>query len=138
MSDLPIIVKIPVQWADLDALGHVNHARIVTWMESARMALFLKLGLEAVGQPTQGPILAHLSVDYVAPVHYPGSVLSCTGIERIGRSSFTMCYTVCDEGDTTRVIARGTTVIVMYNYETQSKIVIPDTMRAELNALSSS
>ena len=136
MSDLPIIEKIPVQWSDLDALGHVNHARIVTWMESARMALFLKLGLEAVGQPTQGPILAHLSVDYLAPIHYPGAVLSCAGIERIGQSSFTMCYTVCDENDVTRLIARGTTVIVMYNYETQSKLLIPDAMRSELEALS--
>ena len=136
MSHLPIIETIPVQWADLDALGHVNHARIVTWMETARMSLFLKLGLEAVGRPTQGPILAHLSVDYLSPVHYPGTVLSCTGIERIGRSSFTMCYEVLDESAPSRMIARGSTVIVMYNYETQTKVVISESMRNALEALS--
>ncbi|MEE2786751.1 MAG: thioesterase family protein [Myxococcota bacterium] len=137
MDSLPIIEKIPVQWADLDALGHVNHARIITWMESARMALFLSIGLEAVGQPEQGPILAHLSVDYLAPVHYPGAVLSCTGIERIGRTSFTMVYRVHDAAESTRLIARGSTVIVMYDYEQQSKIVIPDGVRASLEALAS-
>ena len=44
-------------------------------------------------------------------------------------------YIAPDENDATRIIARGSTVIVMYNYETQSKIVIPDAMRADLEAL---
>ncbi len=31
------VARVPVRWSDMDAFGHVNHARMVTLMEEARI-----------------------------------------------------------------------------------------------------
>ena len=38
-----ISTEITVNWGDMDALGHVNHSKFATWMETARMLYFLSL-----------------------------------------------------------------------------------------------
>ena len=31
------VARVPVRWSDMDAFGHINHARMVTLMEEARI-----------------------------------------------------------------------------------------------------
>jgi len=47
MEGFPVVVALPVQWGDMDALSHVNNARYFTWFEGARIALFRRVGLLA-------------------------------------------------------------------------------------------
>jgi len=129
MKDYPVLIEIPVQWGEMDALGHVNHARIVTWMETARMALFDRIGLAAVGQPTIGPILANVNVNYFAPIHYPARIVSATRVSKVGRTSFTLEYGISYAETPQDLLAGGTTVIVLYDYQAQSKTPVPDALR---------
>lgn len=52
MEGFPVVVRIPVLWGDMDALGHVNNARYFAWFESARIALFERVG-EKVAIPAE-------------------------------------------------------------------------------------
>ena len=135
MNNFPVEVEFPVHWAELDALGHVNHARIITWMETARINFFDRIGLGSVGQLTIGPILANINVNYFAPIHYPAVVISKTRIAKIGRTSFTMEYAVVSRDEPDTALAAGTTVIVLYDYQAQTKIEIPQDMRDAITAL---
>ena len=135
MHDFPIAVEFPVHWAELDALGHVNHARIITWMETARINLFDRIGLESVGEISLGPILANINVNYYAPIHYPAVVVSKARITKIGRTSFTMEYAVVNRDDPNTALAVGTTVIVLYDYKAQTKTEIPQALRDAINTL---
>jgi len=132
----PVEVPIQVQWGDMDALGHVNNARYFTWFESARMALFDRLRLDSQGIPEVGPILAHTSCDFLAPVRYPAELVVGTRISRIGNTSFGMEYGVRQVSPgPERTVARGEGVIVLIDYRSGRKVAIPDELRSALDRL---
>ena len=130
-----MVVRVPVQWGDMDALGHVNNAVYFTWFESARIALFERVGLAITGVPEVGPILAHTRCDFLAPVRYPGEVLAGTRIERLGTTSFTMDYEAALAGDPERTVARGQGVVVLIDYRDGSKVPLSASLREALSAL---
>lgn len=135
MQRFPVVVRVPVQWGDMDALGHVNNAVYFTWFESARIALFERVGLAITGVPEVGPILAHTRCDFLAPVRYPGEVLAGTRIERLGTTSFTMDYEAALAGDPERPVARGQGVVVLIDYRDGSKVPLSASLREALSAL---
>ena len=135
MKDYPITIEFPVHWSDLDALGHVNHARFLTWMESARIALFEQVGLAWKNQPTHGPILANLNVDYRAPVHYPSMIVCGVRVQRIGNTSFVLEYGVAQSKSLDEFVAVGTSVIVLYDYQAATTVPIPQQLRSELSGI---
>jgi acyl-CoA thioester hydrolase len=134
--DYPVLVRFPVHWAELDALGHVNNARYFTWFETARMALFERVGLEFTGTPAVGPILAHTRCDFLAPVRYPAEILAGTRIKGLGNTSFTMEFGVALGDSPDRLVARGEGVIVLIDYASGARKTIPDALRGKLEALS--
>jgi acyl-CoA thioester hydrolase len=134
MDDYPVTVAVPVQWGDMDALGHVNNARYFTWFESARIALFERVGLTSVGQPEVGPILAHTRCDFLAPVTYPAELVAGSRIDRLGNTSFTMGYAVAHAAAPGELVARGEGVVVLIDYTSGAKVRIPDDLRRRLAA----
>lgn len=135
LADYPEIVRFPVHWGEMDALGHVNHVRYIVWFETARMAMFARLGLTETGDTTMGPILANVSCDYTAPVQWPADVAVGARIARIGRKSFVTEYGVFVDGETPALVARGQAVIVLFNYRDGVTVPIPDPLREAMEAL---
>jgi len=133
MSDFPVEVRFPVHWGEVDAMGHVNNARYFTWFESARMELFRRVGLEIEGSPELGPILAHTRCDFLAPVRFPAEIVAATRVAGLGRTSFTMDFSVALEGSG-ELAARGSGVIVLIDYRSGEKVEIPPPLRAKLEA----
>ena len=134
MNDFPVSVPILVHWGDMDALGHVNNARYFTWFESARIALFERVGLAAVGTPAVGPILASTRCDFLAPVRYPAELVAGSSVERLGNTSFTMGYGIAHAAEPDHLVARGEGVVVLIDYATGAKVPIPDDLRAALSS----
>ena len=135
MQDYPVVVRFPVHWGELDALGHVNNGRYFTWFETARMELFRRVGLEFTGTPAAGPILAHTRCDFLAPVRYPADVLAGAAIGKFGNTSFTMEFGVALADSPEKPVARGQGVIVLIDYATGAKVPVPDELRRRLEAL---
>jgi acyl-CoA thioester hydrolase len=125
-------IELPVQWGDMDALGHVNNARYFTWFESARIALFEKIGVVSAGPSSAGPILATTTCDFLAPLHYPATLRISARCTKIGETSLTMAYEIAC-GD--RVHARGSSVAVLVDYRTAAKVRVSDEVRAAIAAL---
>lgn len=135
MKLYPVVVRFPVHWAEVDAMGHVNNARYFTWFESARMELFQRVGLEIEGTPEIGPILAHTSCDFLAPVRFPAELEVGARVAEFGRTSFTMEFAVA-LADNTDLVARGRGVIVLIDYRSGEKVPIPAPLEAKLAAFS--
>ena len=131
----PVVVTFPVHWCDMDALGHVNHARFLTWLETARIVLFAKIGVLADGPRAVGPILANVSCDYLRPIHFPATVTVGVRVRATGRTSITMEYAVWPEGSPDTPAAKATTVAVLVDYSTMAKVPVPDEVRAKIGAL---
>src|SRR6516164_8841965 len=135
MVPFPVTVSYAIHWAEMDAMGHVNHARYFTWMESARIALFARIGIQADRPRDVGPILAMASCDFIRPVVYPASIVAGARILKVGRTSITMEYAIWLADEPERPCARGASVAVLVDYRTMAKVEVPADVRTKIAEL---
>jgi len=135
MPGFPVAIRLPVQWGDMDALGHVNNARYFTWFEGARIMLFRRVGLLSEQGGTLGPILARTACDFLKPVHYPLDIVVGARVTRIGNTSFNIEYAVAPAATPTDPCARGDSVVVLVDYTTSRKVPVPAELRATIERL---
>ncbi|MEO5894857.1 MAG: thioesterase family protein [Vicinamibacterales bacterium] len=126
--------QLEVRFRDCDAMGHVNNAVYLTYLEEARFAHWKTL---AGRTRAPGVILARVEVDYRKPATY-GDILEIQiRLERFGNTSLIYTYVIQDQhGDR---IAEARSVLVSYDYATGKPVPVPDDVRTKIIAgLSSS
>jgi acyl-CoA thioester hydrolase len=124
--------RLDVRFRDCDALGHVNNAVYLTYLEQARLHCWRALwgfGGEA-GSTAPGVIMARAEIDYQAPAHFGQTLDVRISLAAIGKTSFTYDYEIVDEQG--RTIASARTVQVMYDYEAARPVPIPDDIRDKM------
>ena len=122
----------PVRFSDTDAMGHVNNARFLTYLEDARIALFRRFLEQGVSIIESGAIIARIEIDYVRPlVLRPEPVTVSIWVTAVGRSSFTLAYALEQDG---AVAARALSVVVSYDYSAEAPRPLDDAQRAALTA----
>ena len=82
---------VQLRWSDPDLYGHVNHARALSLLEDARLAL----ADETPGRDRARPadvILARLEVDYLRQLHHRVGerLVVRSWVTRLGTKSFTV------------------------------------------------
>jgi acyl-CoA thioester hydrolase len=107
---------IDVRFADLDALAHVNHAVIVSYLEHARTQWWRGL-LEGRPFEAEGFLMARVEVDYRKSIQLGDAVVVELRCVHLGRTSFTLAYRVVREEDSA-VLAEARTVQVMVDFQT--------------------
>jgi acyl-CoA thioester hydrolase len=109
-------VEVAVRWSDMDAYGHVNHARTVTLLEEARIELFHnEMPRHGLKRITDGIVVARLAVDYVAPVVFDGTPIRIElWVTEVKAASFTLSYAVRARADD-KVVATAETLMVPYD-----------------------
>jgi len=124
-------LPLATRYADFDTKGHVNNAVYLTYFEMARAAAWV----EGCGGSADFPfILAEASVKYVSKAMIGQALdIELTTVE-VRTKAWVWAYTIRDVSDG-RVVAEGRTVQVMYDYEREATIPIPDALRARLAAL---
>jgi acyl-CoA thioester hydrolase len=135
LADHPVKITLPVLWGDQDAYAHVNNTVYFRWYESARLAYCEALGLvTAAASGGLGPILAAIQCDFLRPVNYPDTIRVGGRITRMGRSSLTMDHAVWSEAQGL-IVAKGTSVLVVYDYAQKQPCPIPPELRAAIERL---
>lgn len=135
LASYPVVTELPVQWGDQDALGHVNNTVFFRWCESARIAYLDRLGLAAWMSPTElGPILAQIGCNYKRQLRFPDTVLIGSRVSKLGRTSLTMEHAIVSSVQNA-IVAQSTSVIVVFNYQTQRPVPIPAEVRAAIERL---
>jgi acyl-CoA thioester hydrolase len=115
-----------VRFRDLDALGHVNNAVYATYLEQARIEF-----LRGLGATQDDMILAHLEIDFRAPVGFGADVEIEVRPARVGTKSFGLDYTMRVEE---RVVAEAKSVLVAYDYGREQSVELPERWREALAA----
>ncbi|HEY3311529.1 MAG TPA: thioesterase family protein [Anaerolineales bacterium] len=135
MSEFHFYYPVEVRYGDLDPQGHVNNANFLTYFEQARVQYLINLGLldrdGAFVNP--GLIIAEARVTYLKPVLFGMDVRIGTGITRLGNKSMTMDYLMVDNA-TGAELARGSIVIVTYDYTTARTVPVPHNWRKLVRA----
>jgi acyl-CoA thioester hydrolase len=106
------------RWSDMDAFGHVNHARLVTLLEEARVPLiFGEAGKAGLTEFAKGMVVVKLSVHYRAPIVVAGQELRVgVTMPELRHASATLAYQVHSgpsEDDPVAVVAD--TVLAPYD-----------------------
>lgn len=122
-----------VRYGDLDPQGHLNNAKYLTYFEQARVQYWTELGLFSKGQSFAdiGVIIADIHIQYLAPVFWGAPVNVGVRTARIGGKSLTLEQCITDESGAT-VYAKGTVILVAYDYHAHSTIPVPDSWRATI------
>lgn len=120
---------IAVRWKDADALGHVNHAVIVTYLEEARDAILMPI----LKQP-MSYVVARIEVDYRAELRLDQrQVHVVIDVEDIGNTSITLLERVTDSRGV--LIAEARTIVVHWNPKCRRGVPIRGKCRRELMTL---
>ncbi|HEY2030852.1 MAG TPA: acyl-CoA thioesterase [Myxococcales bacterium] len=130
----PVTIELPVQWGDMDSFGHVNNVMYLRWFESARIAYFERTGMMKT-MPKVGPIMARQSIDYRMPLHYPDTVSVSCRVSSVGRTSFQLHLEMRSAANGGAVAAESDNVIVMLDYEKQTKTLVSDELRKTMEEL---
>lgn len=135
MKDFPVIVRIPVQWGDMDAYGHVNNTVFFRYFEVARIAYLERCGLAQSRLTTGiGAILHSTSCRFRRPLQFPDEVVVGARVTDLSTDRFTHEYRVFSTTQEA-VAAEGTGIIVAFNYQTGAKTELPTDVRLLISAL---
>jgi acyl-CoA thioester hydrolase len=120
-----------VRFRDLDPMGHVNNAVFLTYIEQARVAFLAEVGA-ATGIEEMNIIVAHVEIDFRAPVRLGQEIEISVRASRFGTTSFDLDYLLRVDGE---VVAEAKSVQVAYDYRRREPIPLPAEWREKLTAI---
>lgn len=118
-----------LRFGDTDANGHINNAAFAVFSESGRVAF-----LDRIIAPTRTEagffVIARLTIEFRAELHYPGRVRCGTWLGRLGHTSVTFRQVLLDgEG---RLAATAEAVTVAMDRATRRPAPLGAATRAAL------
>jgi acyl-CoA thioester hydrolase len=126
---LKFSVELPVQFRDIDVMGHVNNATYLQYMETARVELARKLGQVTRGFRA-GFIVASARCEFKKPIRDERRITVSVWVSRIGARSWDLDYSV--RGPSKAEFAIGRTTQVAYDYKTRATVRISGKLKKEL------
>lgn len=130
-------LPIEVRFADLDAIGHLNNAKYLTYIEQIRI-FYVRDVCEWQGGAwnTLGMILARTEIDYKLPIGFDDKVVAYCRVSRIGSKSFDMEYLLTRQNGDTKpeIAAEIKTIMVAYDYANDRTMPVTDAWRERITA----
>ena len=126
-----VLARVPlsVRWRDMDAMGHVNNAKYISYLEEARVRWML--GVPGVSMPDAiAPVVAATNVNYRLPITWPNDVLIELFVDRLGNSSVTIGHRIVDQQDRAILYSDGNVVVVWMDTRTGRSASLPEAIRA--------
>ncbi len=123
------VLKLRVPFGDVDMMGHVNNAKYLTYFETARTTL-LQESFGTFPQGRLGVIIARAEIDYKAPARWNDELEIKVRPISIGNSSFTYEYEITNQEG--KLVAKGKTVQVAYDYSKGASVPVPELARSIL------
>jgi acyl-CoA thioester hydrolase len=120
--------KITVRWGDMDAVGHVNNAKYLTYFEQARVGWLESLVSGAMSR-SQGPVMANVACEFKRAIVYPATVIVEVALGSAGRSSLPTGYRIVDADDPAVEYATGSSTLVWVDYGKGGSVALPEMIR---------
>jgi Predicted thioesterase len=134
-EDFKVETPITVRWSDMDAIGHVNNARYLTYCEMSNFDWFGKVAEgQTLADAPVFPVLARTECDFLRSIVYPADIKVLVRAVHAGRSSIVLEYLIRDaQTGVNYALAKGTLVFI--DRETHRAHAIPEDIREKMREL---
>ena len=127
-----IVSPLRPRFRDTDAMGHINNAVYVTYLEVARQEYWRAFKRDEDYRVVPF-ILARVEIDFRSEALVRESLELCIRCSHVGTKSFGFEYLIREE-QSHRVVAEARTVQVCYDYVAKASMRVPEDLRAHLEA----
>ena len=122
---------MPIRWGDMDAMGHLNNASYMRFMETIRIEWFTHIGCDPNPQG-QGPVIVNVFCNFYKQLQYPCDVRMKMYVSDAGRSSFESWATFEPVDQPGVIHAAGGATTIWVDFPAQKSAPLPDWMRAHI------
>lgn len=130
---MKIVTNIQQRFADADQLGHVNNIHLQEYFDLGKMELYAHALGQRVDWRGLNLVLASIKTDMLRQTRLGDDIVVESWVERIGNKSMTVGQRIVDRRDG-GVNATCQTVVVCFDFVSQSSQPYPDEWRALLSA----
>lgn len=108
-ASYPVHAEMQTRFQDMDVNGHLNNVAFAALFESARVMLNRQVRPWADRPANERTMVAAVEINYLREGNYPDPVTICSGIGRLGTSSWSIVQAMFQNG---QCIASCDTVVV--------------------------
>ena len=118
-------VSIKVRFSDLDAMGHVNNASYLSYLEEARLAYYNQVLKVDTNNLDFNAVVARIEIDYVDQIKLGDNVEIYTRTSKIGNKSSDIEHLiVVNNNGNKKIAAKAVTKLVSFDYKTNQSIPV--------------
>jgi acyl-CoA thioester hydrolase len=130
-ASYPVSIRSDTRFQDLDPNRHLNNVAFAVLFENARVQLHKNLRPWESRPKNERTMVAAVEINYLAEGNFPDPVTLCSGIGRIGNSSWTIeqamfqngiCIATCDTVVVCRTDGEGRPLRAVLREELESSL----------------
>ena len=129
-SKYTVVHEMVPRFRDTDAMGHINNAVYITYLEVARQVYWVRL-TEGSDYRRVPFILAHVTCDFRSEALVNEVLELGIRCDWIGGKSFAFGYEIWEK-TTGRTVVEAATVQVCYDYDAKRTLAVPADLRAAI------
>lgn len=130
LDDFPLRTFDKIRYADTDKQGHVNNAIFSTFLETGRAELLYNK-TNPLAKTNAEFVIAHLAIEFMHEILWPGEVQIGTRVLKIGSSSVHLFQRIA-QGNT--ICAEANTCIVQIDQQTRKSLPLSDSSKIILKS----
>ena len=117
-------ISVQMRYSDLDALGHVNNAIFLSYMELGRTG-FIKEILNGFKTERVNFVINHAEIDFKSPIRFNDNPTVLTWISKVGNTSCVFSHLIKGEEDG-KFFSSGKTVVVWIDQQGKKVDIDPE------------
>jgi acyl-CoA thioester hydrolase len=130
----PVKLQLRLDWSEMDTFGHINNVMFFKYIQASRVNFWEHIGLmNRYFKEKIGPILASTGCQFTKPLFYPDTITVEVRIEFIKTTSIGMHHRILNGKN--ELAAEAHDVIVLFNFDKNEKVHIPEELRDIMNKL---
>lgn len=111
LNEFPYITHDKLRYGDTDKQDHVNNAVYTTFYETGRVEIVYEPKHQILNENCSF-VIAHIEMNFIAEIHWPGTLDIGTGIIKIGNSSVTFLQALYQNG---KLVSTSESILVQVN-----------------------
>lgn len=127
------VLRMPIRWGDMDAMGHVNNTVYFRYLEQARIEWFTEAGFQP-DPKGEGPVIVNAHCSFIRQLRYPGDIEVRTYVGPPGRSSFETIQEIRRVDAPDVLAAEGGAKVVWVNFPMEKSAPLPERVKVLLPA----